>query len=193
MEALKKYFMSVEDLSPGEMDFLLSHIKTKEIPKGTPLFQEGDLVRSIYFLESGVLHHFNYTPEGEKKTLRLRESPCFCTDLESFSAAKRTDQTCVAMTDCTIHELSKPNYDSLINSSLRWSNFVKTITELSLVKVLEEIKEIANKSVRERYHELAQKRPGLLQVVPLQIIASYLGTSRETLHRIRRTEILQNS
>ncbi len=192
MKVLKDFFYSIENLSTDEMNFLLSHLETTEVKKGTQLFEAGDLVRSIFFLEKGILHHFNYAADGEQKTLSLHEAPCFCTDLESFSTTKRSEESCMAMTDCTIHELTKSNYEALVNTNLRWSNFVKKITERSLVKALGEIREIANKSVKERYFDLQLKRPRILQVVPLQIIASYLGTSRETLHRIRRGYALQN-
>ena len=192
MEALKNFFYSVEDFTPDEMNFLLSHLKTIEVKKGTQLFKAGDLVRSIFFLEKGILHHFNHTASGEQKTLDLHESPCFCTDLESFSTNKRSEESCVAMTDCILQELTKAKCDTLINTSIRWSNFIKKITEISFVKALAEKRDIANKSVKERYNDLVVQSPTILQAVPLQIIASYLGTSRETLHRIRRDYVLQN-
>ena len=186
MEALKNYLSKIESLSSQEMDFVLSHVKSKKIAKGTALFAPGDLVNSVYFLEEGILHHFNYNESGEQKTLCLHDSPCFCTDLESFSSAIRSQESCVALTECTILEMSKADYNALINTSVKWSNFVKKITELDLIHKLGEIRNITNKSVVERYHDLVTTSPRILQHVSLQIIASYLGTSRETLHRIRR-------
>ncbi len=186
MKMLKNFFTSVENLSSHELDFLLSHMESIHVPKGTVLFESGDLVNSIYFLEDGILHHFNYDAHGKQKTLSLHESPCFCTDLESFSTAKRSQESCVAMTDCTLYELSKPRYNALVNTNLRWSNFVKKITEISLIHELDEIRNRTNKSVKECYQDLVNTKPRILQSVSLQIIASYLGTSRETLHRIRR-------
>ncbi|MGB5819709.1 MAG: Crp/Fnr family transcriptional regulator [Saonia sp.] len=186
MKALKNFFSGIEQLSPHEMDFLLSHMESKRISKGTVLFEPGDLVNSIYFLEEGILHHFNYNDLGEQKTLGIHNSPCFCTDLESFSIEKRSRESCIAMTDCTVYELSKSHYNALVNSNIKWSNFVKKVTEISLIEKLDEIRNMANKSVGERYRDLVSANPGILQNVSLQIIASYLGTSRETLHRIRR-------
>ncbi|MEL6917362.1 MAG: Crp/Fnr family transcriptional regulator [Bacteroidota bacterium] len=187
MEALKNFFSSVEHLSSKDMDFLLSKLESKKVAKGTALFELGEMVKDIYFLEDGILHRFNYNDLGEQKTLSLHESPRFCTDLESFSKAKKSTESCVAMTDCTLYRLSKTEYNSLVNSNIRWSNFVKKITEISLILELNETKNRANKPIKERYLDLVNRQPRILQNVSLQIIASYLGTSRETLHRIRRS------
>jgi len=44
-------------------------------------------------------------------------------------------------------------------------------------------------TARERYEELANTEPELIQRFPQQMIASYLGISPETLSRIRRQGI----
>ena len=62
----------------------------------------------------------------------------------------------------------------------------KKITEQDLIHKLGEIRNMSNKSVVERYHDLVSTSPSILQHASIQMIASYLGTSRETLHRIRR-------
>ena len=41
-------------------------------------------------------------------------------------------------------------------------------------------------TVEQRYLDLLEYHPKMVQEVPVQIIASLIGTSRETLHRIRR-------
>ena len=48
-------------------------------------------------------------------------------------------------------------------------------------------------TAEERYDEFAQKYPIFLQRIPLYIIASYLGMSREFLSKIRHQKITSKS
>jgi len=186
MKAFENFIANVAQFSLEEMKFLESQLEVREVPKGTAIFEIGDLVNAVYFLEKGILHHFNYNSQGEQKTLSLHVAPCFCTNLESFTTTKRSEESCMTLMDSTVLVLTKSKYDALINSDIKWSNFVKQVTEVSLIQELNESKDRVNKTVKERYLELVQTRPLILQHVSLQVIASYLGTSRETLHRIRK-------
>lgn len=190
MKELKAFLNDSKELSNGDMGFLADHFEKTTVAKGTVLFDEGDLVNSIYFVAEGILHHFNYNDLGEKKTLDLHDSPCFCTDLESFSEGKRSEDSCVALTDCVLYVLTKDKYDSLINTNIKWSNFVKGVIEKTLIKMIDQIRSVANKSIEERYLDLVKTKPFVIQNVSLKVIASYLGTSRETLHRIRKKTVL---
>lgn len=190
MDELRAFFNDSKELSEKEMGFLVNHFDKVKVKKGTVLFEEGAIVSSIYFVAQGVLHHFNYNELGEKKTLDLHDGPCFCTDLESFSEGKRSQDSCVALTDCTVYILSKTKYDSLVNTNVKWSNFAKRIVERTLIKMLDQLKAMSNKSIEERYLDLLRTKPSIIQSASIGVIASYLGTSRETLHRIRRKHIL---
>ncbi len=150
------------------------------------LFSEGDRVNQIYFVAKGILHHFNYNEAGQIKTLNLHNGPCFCTDLESFTSGTISRESVKSLSDCTLYVLTKEKYQLLITADLKWSNLVKRITEITFIHKLEQMRSMTNRSVEERYLELAKDKPEIIQQVSIQIIASYLGVSRETLHRIRK-------
>lgn len=190
MKALQNFFDTFGELSSDEKFYLANQFEQTHVKKGTPLFEEGEVVDRIYFIGEGILHHFNYNDDGERKTLDLHDGPCFCTDLHSFSEGKRSEESCVALSDSTLYVLTKTKYNALINSNIKWSNFVKGIIERTLIKMLDQVKNTANKSLEERYLELVRTKPKIIQNVSLRVIASYLGTSRETLHRIRRRHLV---
>ncbi len=171
------------------MVFLIDHLEERRIKKGTVLFEQGAVVSTIFFVSTGILHHFNYTEKGEKKTIDLHDAPCFCTDLESFTEGKLSKDSCVALTDATIYVLTKEKYDALVNTNVKWSNFVKRVIEKTLVNILEQLKTIANKTIEERYLDLVKTKPDIVQNTSVGTLASYLGTSRETLHRIRKKHL----
>ncbi len=189
MEALRTFLNDSKELSAKEMSFLVDHFEQRQIKRGTVLFEQGAIVNSIFFVAKGVLHHFNYNELGERKTIDLHDGPCFCTDLESFSESKRSEDGCIALTNCTVYVLTKEKYDSLVNTNVKWSNFAKRIIERTLIKILDQLKAISHKSIEERYLDLVKTKPDIIQNASIGTIASYLGTSRETLHRIRKKHL----
>ena len=61
-----------------------------------------------------------------------------------------------------------------------------SITDQILSNKVKEENDKSKMSVEEKYLDLLEHNPQMVQVVPVGILASYIGTSRETLHRIRR-------
>ncbi len=190
MTALQLFFKESHQLSQTDLSFIVNHFETISVDKGTVLIEPGTIVDSVYFIAEGLLHHFNHNQQGEKITLDLHDGPSFCTDIESFSEGKKSEDYCVALTDCTLYVLTKDKYDALINTDVKWSNIAKDIIEKNLIKMLDQVKDMSNKSIEQRYLELLKNKPLIIQNTSVADIASYLGTSRETLHRIRRKNIL---
>ncbi len=189
MNALQLFFKESHQLSPDDLHFIVNHFEMISAPKGTILFHEGMVVDAVYFIAEGVLHHFNYNENGEKTTLDLHNGPCFCTDLESFSDGKKSEDSCVTLTDSTLFKLTKDKYDALIKTDVKWSNFAKDIIEKTLIKMLDQLKTVSTKTIEQRYLDLVKNSPLIIQSASVADIASYLGTSRETLHRIRKKNI----
>ncbi len=186
MQMLYEYFQSFGALSQPNMEFLLSHIKKGKLGKGEKLIQANQTVGSCYFLEEGFLHYYTHNDLGDRITLKVI-SPNYCwTEIEGFFYQKPTFDECVALTDVRFYELKKTDYLAIKSKNIELSNFIQNITEQILsAKVVEEKKK-SSMTVEERYVDLLHTHPELVQEVPVHVIASWIGTSRETLHRIRR-------
>lgn len=191
MTALQLFFKESHQLSHDDLCFVVDHFDKVSLDKGAVLIEQGMIVNYIYFIAEGVLHHFNYNQEGEKMTLDFHDGPSFCTDLVSFSEGKKSEEYCTTLTDSTIYVLTKDKYDALVNTNVKWSNIAKDIIEKNLIKMLDQLKDVSAKSTEQRYLELVKSKPLIIQNASVADIASYLGTSRETLHRIRRKNIFE--
>ena len=186
MQMLREYFNRFGDISPRDLDFLVDRCTEKTLEKGEQLIQPHQHVDSIYFIASGFLHYFTHNEYGERVTLKVI-SPNNCwTIMDSFFHQKTTLDECQALTPVSYCELKRSDYSAVKLHNQDLANFIQTVTEFILSsKVVEENKK-SKLSVEERYVDLLQHHPDMVQQVPVNIIASYIGTSRETLHRIRR-------
>lgn len=183
---LYKYFKGFGDLPEAELDFLLSHCTQKEMRKGEILFTPSHHVDSIYFLEKGYLHYYTHTELGERVTLKI-VSPNICwTVMDSFMNQNPTSDECIALTDVRYCEFKRRDYFAIKETSKSLSNFIGRVVEQVLSLKVIEANNRSIMSVEQRYLHLLEKNPEMVREVPVHILASYIGTSRETLHRIRR-------
>ncbi len=186
MQMMFEYFSSFGDLSPSNMEFLLSHIQQGKLNKGEKLIRANQTVGSCYFFEEGFLHYYTHNDFGNRITLKVI-SPNYCwTIMESFVNQSPTLDECIALTDVRYCELKRADYMAIKSKSIELSNFIQNITEQILSAKLLEAKKKSSTTVEERYMDLLHTHPELVQEVPVHVIASWIGTSRETLHRIRR-------
>ena len=186
MQMLYEYFKNFGELSQSNMEFLLSHIKVGKLNKGEELISANQTVGSCYFLEEGFMHYYTHNDFGDRITLKVI-SPNYCwTIIESFFNQTPTFDECVALSDVHFYELRKADYLTIKSKNIELSNFIQNIIEQILSAKVLEAKKKSSMTVEERYIDLMQTNPLLVQEVPVHVIASWIGTSRETLHRIRR-------
>ncbi|TKD62593.1 Crp/Fnr family transcriptional regulator [Flavobacterium sp. ASW18X] len=186
MQKLKEYLGQFGVLSEENLELLVSFCEPKTLEKGQPLLQVNDRVDSVYFIAEGFLHYYTHTENGDRVTLNVISPNYFWTMLNEFINQKQTQDSCIALTKVFYCEIKRKDYNALKEQNTTIANFMHSITEQILsLKVLETNKK-SKLTVEERYIDLLDTNPEMVQKVPVSIIASYLGTSRETLHRIRK-------
>ena len=186
MQMLREYFRRFGEISSSDMDFLVNRCAEKTLEKGDKLIRPHQRVDSIYFVASGFLHYFSHNEFGERITLKVI-SPNNCwTIMDSFFHQNTTSDECQALTNVRYCELKRSDYTGVKSRNKDLANFIQTVTEYILSSKVMEANKKSKMSVEERYLDLLQYHPDMVQQVPVNIIASYIGTSRETLHRIRR-------
>ncbi|MGD1945184.1 MAG: Crp/Fnr family transcriptional regulator [Croceivirga sp.] len=186
MQMLREYFKGFGGISSSDMDFLVNQCTEKTLEKGDKLIRSHQHVDSIYFIASGFLHYFSHNEFGERITLKIIGQNNCWTIMDSFFHHKKTSDVCQALTDVRYCELKRSDYLNIKSKNKELANFIQTITEYLLTSKVSEANKKSKMSVEERYLDLLHYHPDMVQQVPVNIIASYIGTSRETLHRIRR-------
>ncbi|GMN05175.1 hypothetical protein MTsPCn5_05630 [Croceitalea sp. MTPC5] len=183
---LRAYFNGFGALSEANMDFLLGHIHEGSLSKKQKLIQANQTVGSIYFVTEGFLHYYTHNDFGNQVTLKII-APNFCwTIMDSFFHQRPTLDECQALSDVRFHELKKSDFLKIKAKNVILSNFIQNITEQILSAKALEVRKQLSMSAEERYLDILNTNPKIVREVPVSILASLIGTSRETLHRIRR-------
>jgi CRP-like cAMP-binding protein len=176
---ISKYISLTED----EKNVLLSLDIFRSIKKGTILLKEGQKTKESYFVLKGCIRTY-YVLDGEEKTT------AFYTEMEALTPpsviSKTPSQYFISCTEDSILLVSNSDMEVEVNTKFpKFDTMCKMLSEQLLAKERIDFDEFKTSSPEQRYLNLIQKRPDLIQRVPQHQLASYLGIKPQSLSRLR--------
>jgi len=186
MKTLSTKLSEFHQLKDAELDAFLSRCKKRELKKGEHLLMQGDVCKNIYFLDKGIIRGYYYLEDKEVSSWFGFEE-YFVTSFYSYISAKPSMENLQAIEDSVLWSLSKQAIEELFDQFPTIERMVRKAYETYYIRLENRYVNAQFKSAAERYQELMETSPQILQRVPLGYVASYLGISQETLSRIRKT------
>lgn len=159
----------------------------KDVKKKTILLKAGKIASNIYFVKKGCLRIW-YNNDGKEVTVEFFFENSLASSFESFIKQEPSIFSIELLEDSVILELSKKNYDHLIEKDLNLKNLMFKIVTVCFTNIIGRLLSLIKNSPQERYDELLKTRPELLHRIPQYYIASYLGITSVSLSRIRGRE-----
>jgi CRP/FNR family transcriptional regulator, anaerobic regulatory protein len=168
----------------GEMDlpFQTWH---KTLTKGSVLTAYGQIEEKGYFLQKGIVL-CEIEKDGSGKIVDIVFPNNFFCAYNSFISDEPSDIKVYALTDCTIEYLSKKELKKAYPHSIIANTFARYLKEKVLLKKIQREKSFLTKTKEEVYLEILNDNPEIIQLIPVNKIAQYLGVHPESLSRIRR-------
>ncbi len=146
--------------------------------------REGKTCRHLYFLQQGCLRGF-YNLDGKEITHWFAFENDFVTSFYSFITLQPAVENIQLLENCTLWSISKDSLTNLMNRYTDIERLVRIAYETYYLRLEERFINGQFKTAVERYSDLLQHTPHIVERVPLGCIASYLGISQETLSRVR--------
>ncbi|RWU10881.1 Crp/Fnr family transcriptional regulator [Pedobacter chitinilyticus] len=170
-------------LTNEEKNAILSLNLFHSVKKGTILLKEGQKSKNSYFVLKGCMRTY-YIVDGEEKTT------AFYTEMEALTPpcviSNKPSEYYVSCTEDTILIISTAEMEMEINGKFpKFETMCKRLSEENLVKQRVDFDEFKTSSPEQRYLNLLEKRPDLIQRIPQYQLASYLGMKPASLSRIR--------
>lgn len=183
---ISKYISLTEDEKNAIASLDLFH----SVKKGTVLLKEGQNSKESYFVLKGCIRIY-YIIDGEEKTT------AFYTEMEVLTPPsvirKTPSEYYISCVEDTILTVSNSEMEVEINSKFpKFEIMCRILSEELLAKQRIDFDEFKTSSPEQRYQNLLQKRPDLIQRVPQHQLASYLGIKPQSLSRLR-ARILKNN
>lgn len=170
-------------LSAEEKQVIVELALFKTFRKGTVLLKEGDFSNESYFVLKGCIRCY-YLIGGEEKTT------AFYTESDTLSpicvVTKTASEHYISCVEDSLIVISNPYIEKIgFEKFPRFETLCRLISEEKLVKNVAAFDAFKNASPEQRYLNLINTRPDLVQRVPQHQLASYLGITPESLSRVR--------
>jgi len=189
MDTIDPYLLKFREmsyLSDRVFEQYLNKGQPLKIPSMTILNQSTWLQNKSYYLQEGIIREFYIDKKGKEHTMRFVQAP-------SVIFPDWTDFYIQSKTIISFQSLTKLK-------GLAWDlSETKAITakypehnRMMLLQIVQALRQKNQREIRqhqcsalERYQLFLKEFPGLVNVIPLKFIASYLSMAPETISRIR--------
>lgn len=176
---ISKYITLTED----EKNVLVSLNLFRSAKKGTILLKEGQHSKESYFVLKGCIRTY-YLIDGEEKTT------AFYTEMDAltphFVINKTPSEYFISCVEDSIITVSNSDMEAEVNSKFpKFELMCRKLSEELLAQQRIDFDEFKTSSPEQRYLNLLQSRPDLIQRVPQHQLASYLGIKPQSLSRLR--------
>ena len=184
LQKLLSHIQNFYRLSAEAQSALQDCMKEVVLSKNEFLLTEGKTCKQLYFLERGALRGY-YNLEDKEITYWFAFENDFVTSFHSFITGEPAVENIQLLEGSILWSITKETLEGLFNQHHEIERLVRIAYEKYYIRLEERFVNGQFKTASERYAQLLQQRPHILERVPLGMIASYLGISQETLSRVR--------
>jgi len=185
-EKLASYLTSKAGLTSEELRQVEAVALPKKIRKRQYLLQEGDVSRYNCFVAKGCLRLYQVSKDGSEHIMKFAVEDWWMSDYESYHSGLPSRFNIDALEDCELLMIEKSKLNALLESIPKLKDMVDRLDaknfEVTQTRILSNISQTAE----EKYDSFVNACPLIYNRVPLHMIASFLGLSRETLSRVRQ-------
>ena len=184
MTELLQMLNSIHPLNDGLQNYLSEHLVRIEIPKKDFILKKGHICFNIYFIQKGLARCFYIKDDKEISSWFMNEGDVIVS-VESFFKQVVSYESIQALEDCEMYYLSYADLQNAYQNFIEFNVTGRVLTEKYYMLSEQRLKQLRMQTSLEKYHDLIENNPQLIQRVPSKHLASYLGITEEHLSRIR--------
>lgn len=175
---------NIEKEIAGEWERFSHLFRRQEIPARTILLREGQVAKTAYYIEKGCIRSW-FNNDGKDITFQFFFEGSGVSSVESFRSGRPSLFSLESIEPCIISVIPKKDFQFILDHSPILKNEVEEQLFNRLVFYQHLFLSRIKNSPEERYAELIESRPEIIQRVPQHYIASFLGITSVSLSRIR--------
>ena len=186
IEPFRNYLTSKAAFTTAELEQLEALAVVKKLKRREYLLRKGDVARHIAFVVSGSLRLYRTDEAAVEHIMRFAIENWWITDAESFRTGLPAQSVIDALEETHVLLWSQENWERLKRELPAFNALESQLAGRHFDAQVNRLYTAISHTAEERYQEFVQAFPNFYQRIPLHMIASYLGVSRETLSRIRK-------
>lgn len=182
VQNIQKYI----ELTKGDELALEKYVKHINIRKSEFLLREGQICRSMYFVEKGCLRMFFVNKKASEQITQFAIENWWLSDYFSFMDQNATDYYIQAIEKSEILVLDNQAYADLLMEIPQLEKYFRIVMQKAVAAAQHRAKLQYQMSKEEFYQHFVTSFPEFNQRVPQYMIASYLGLTPEYVSELRK-------
>lgn len=174
------------NLTQSEKDYFTSLLKHRTLKRRQFLVQAFDVCKYESFILKGCLKEYFTDDNGKDHIVRFVTEEYWTSDIESFIKGTPATLNIEALEDCELLQIDYASLELLFQTNPKFERFYRIAFQESYISFQNRIISNLSKSIEDRYQDFAKKYPTLVQRVPQNQIAAYLGVSAEFLSKVKQ-------
>jgi CRP/FNR family transcriptional regulator, anaerobic regulatory protein len=184
MESLLQYINSIYPLSTEIIQALSQKLRKKIAKRKEFLLREGQICKSIFFIEKGLLRCFYIKGAKEVSTWFMKEGDMVIS-VESFYKQQPSYESIQALDDCILYSMEYEDLQEMYHMYPTFNFNARKVTEDYYALSEQRLYSLRMQRASDRYKFLLERHADLIKRVPSKYLSSYLGITEETLSRIK--------
>ena len=184
-EVFAAYLKEKANLNDDELAKVRAVTVDKRLRKRQYLLQEGDVCHYHCFVAKGCLRLYRLSEDGIEHILKFAVETWWLSDGESLNNDLPSKNDIDALEDSELLLIEKADFNKLVEEIPNFRTFRDNLKARSYDASQRRIMTQISNNAEEKYADFVGTYPNIFNRVPLHMVASYLGVSRETLSRIR--------
>ena len=176
--------MNTNTSASDKWEKLAPYFKRQEVPAKTMLLQEGKISRTMFFIEKGCLRTW-INDNGKEITTQFFFEGDGVSSIESFRTNQPSLYSIESLEPCVLQTISQKDFRNVIENSPELRKDFEEHLFRRLFHAQQLFYSYLKNNPQQRYEELIERHPHIVQRVPQHYIASYLGITSVSLSRIR--------
>ena len=173
-------------LTVGEQELIKTYFIPKKLRKKQYLLQEGDVCKYFVFVENGLLRSYNVDDKGIEHMIQFAWEGWWMGDIYSFLSADVSAYNIDAIEDAELLMITLAGFEEMMLKVPVMERYFRILFQNNIISKERRLINSISYSAEEKYIRLIASNPQLIQRIPQNLIASYLGITPETLSRIRK-------
>lgn len=189
LSPFKTYLEQFTEISGTEIRMICEAGTERTLRKSQSLLHDGEVWNYNCFIISGCFRLYRFGEDGTDHTMRFGIENWWMTDQESYNNRTPSLYNIEALSKSTVILWTKETWQHLLSAIPVLKIFEEGLQARAYEASQRRIFSLISGSAEEKYTEFQKTYPNVFNKVPLYMVASYLGMSRETLSRIRKDSI----
>lgn len=177
------------ELDDTSIQVLNKYFKTTTYKKKELLLKEGQVCRSLHFVEKGCLRMYFINNKTTEHITQFAMENWWISDLFSFTDNKPTPYFIETVVKSEIVSIDNISFEAMLKELPQMERYFRIIMQRAVAASQLRIKYMRELSKEEFYMHFCTSFPEFVQSVPQYMIASYLGLTPEYVSELRKKNL----